>query len=163
MVTGKSATILSPRPWPNEFRAVYCRYADDHRISTSRPKHPFSQPPSGSDRFRGIARVHCSECGATAADSDLFRLTQRDVCRATGYSKAFVSQLLAGKDFGAGERFWIRLNASLHDAVRASASNVFDVAPLSLPDDMEQIKEVLSNGARGAAGGVAYHADRLRR
>ena len=74
----------------------------------------------------------------------LFRLSQRDVCRASGYSKAFVSQLLAGKEFGAGERFWMRLNASLHAAVRDSAANVFDVAPLALPtDDLTQIKGAL--------------------
>jgi transcriptional regulator with XRE-family HTH domain len=64
----------------------------------------------------------------------LFRLSQRDVCRATGYSKAYVSQLLAGKQFGAGDKFWLRLNACLLDAIQDSASNVFDVAPMALPD-----------------------------
>lgn len=43
---------------------------------------------------------------------DLFGLTQADLCRATGYSRPFLSRVLAG-NLKAGERFWTRLNASL--------------------------------------------------
>src|SRR5437879_533975 len=67
----------------------------------------------------------------------MFRLSQRDICRATGYSKAYVSQLIAGKEFGASDKFWLRLNACLLDAIRDSASNVFEVAPVVLPDGSE--------------------------
>lgn len=67
----------------------------------------------------------------------MFRLSQRDICRATGYSKAYVSQLLAGKEFGAGDRFWLKLNSCLLEIVRDSAANVFDVAPMVLDHERE--------------------------
>ena len=104
--------------------------------STSRQAVQFRSAPPSPPITPNVVRLR--------AIMVLFRLTQRDVCRASGYSKAFVSQLLAGKEFGAGERFWMKLNAALHTAVRDSAANVFDVAPSAVPvDDLEQIKGAL--------------------
>jgi hypothetical protein len=113
-------------------------YLNPMPTQTPLPERPQNAPPLG---LKLVQNGSLASGASTTSNvirlrliMGLFRLSQRDVCRATGYSKAYVSQLLAGKQFGAGDKFWLRLNACLLDAIRDSASNVFDVPPMVLPD-----------------------------
>ena len=58
----------------------------------------------------------------------LLRLSQSDVCRATGFSRGFVSRLLKG-DLGGSARFWMKLNSGMLDLIASTGgwSSVFRV------------------------------------
>ena len=58
----------------------------------------------------------------------LFRLSQSDVCRASGFSRPFVSRLLKG-DLKGSARFWSKLNSQLLSVLAETGtwSSVFRV------------------------------------
>src|ERR1039458_3583935 len=140
MGRGRNSSIILTRPLGQWHLAVYSVGMPTATVFPASPQNTHSgsrqavqigSAPAFVSTVTNVVRLRLI--------MSLCRLSQRDVCRATGYSKAFVSQLLSGKEFGAGERFWLRLNASLLEAVRDSAANVFDVAPVVL--DSEQTAE----------------------
>ena len=101
-----------------------------------------SPPPARNGHSQSLQVVQNGSVGSSASVvtntvrlrlvMGLFRLQQKDICRATGFSKSYVSQVLADGGFPASERFWLRLNsACLNGLLRDGASNVFDVPPMS--------------------------------
>lgn len=79
----------------------------------------------------------------------IFRIRQTDICAATGYSKAYLSQVLAGDGFVASDRFWQRLNARLPDLIRDGAASVFEIKPVILDTG----QEILMRRVDGSRGG----------
>ena len=75
----------------------------------------------------------------------LFRLRPCDL-HATGFSKAYISGLLAGK-VKASAQFWMKLNSVLPRIINdlGSACCVFDVQPVAVPEMME-LPDVLRKG-----------------
>ena len=73
----------------------------------------------------------------------LFRLRPVSICRATGYSKTFLSLVLAGK-MRASQKFFIRLNNRLLKLIGDSgaATCVFDVAPSKIEVDEKIVKAI---------------------
>jgi len=58
----------------------------------------------------------------------LFSLSQADLCRASGFSRPFLSRLLSG-DLVGSERFWLKLNSRLLDLLSKTGTwcSVFKV------------------------------------
>ena len=60
----------------------------------------------------------------------LFHLSQSDVCRASGFSRPFISRLLKG-DLRGSARFWSKVNSQLLNLLAETGtwSSVFRVEP----------------------------------
>ena len=71
----------------------------------------------------------------------LFRIRPVDVSKATGYSRAYISRMMAGT-IGASEGFYIKLNNRLPILLSKSgaASCVFDIQPTHVEADDATLK-----------------------
>jgi hypothetical protein len=89
-------------------------------------------------RSMGVPAPDDASLGKLRLVMGLFRLRPCDLQR-TGYSKAYISGVLAGK-VKASAQYWMKLNSVLPKIINeiGSACCVFEVEPVPMPEMSEQ-------------------------
>lgn len=92
------------------------------------------EPQSVQKRSAGVAAPQDASLAKLRLVMALFRLRPCDL-QATGFSKAYISGLLAGK-VKASAQFWMKLNSVLPRIINdlGSACCVFEVEPVTVPE-----------------------------
>ena len=93
-----------------------------------------ASPEAVQKRSAGVSAPNDASLAKLRLVMALFRLRPCDL-HATGFSKAYISGLLAGK-VKASAQFWMKLNSVLPRIINdlGSACCVFDVEPVAAPE-----------------------------
>ena len=102
------------------------------------PEPPATGLEGVQNSSKGVGAVNDVNIPKLKAVMALFRLQNSDLQRHTGFSKAYISGLVAGKVKGS-PHFWMKLNSVLPKMINDIGSGccVFSVGM----DEVEQIKE----------------------